>query len=45
MRSHGITNFPDPTIDGHGVGMNLSGTDPNSSQFRAGQQACHMPGS
>jgi hypothetical protein len=45
MRVHGITNFPDPTANGHGVGMNLNGIDPNSPQFRAAQQACHVPGS
>src|SRR5437588_474396 len=44
MRSHGVTNFPDPTTNGGG-GMQLrldknSGIDPNSSQFKAAQQAC-----
>lgn len=45
MRSHGITNFPDPTSQGSGgVTLKLdknSGIDPNSSQFQAAQQACH----
>lgn len=45
MRSHGDPGFPDPTASGHGVGLQLAGTDPNSLQFQAAQQACHMPGS
>ena len=45
MRSHGDPGFPDPTAYGHGVGLQLAGTDPNSLQFQAAQQACHMPGS
>jgi len=46
MRAHGITNFPDPTSNGNGIGINLgsAGIDPNSPQYRAAQQACHMPG-
>jgi hypothetical protein len=45
MHAHGTTNFPDPTANGHGVGLQLAGIDPNSPQFQAAQQACHMPGS
>jgi hypothetical protein len=42
MRSHGVANFPDPTVqDGGGVGFQLgSGIDPNSAQFKAAHQAC-----
>ena len=45
MRAHGITNLPDPTVNGHGIGLQRGGIDLNSPQFRAAQQACHMPGS
>jgi hypothetical protein len=42
MRSHGITNFPDP--DSHGdIGINGgpgTGLDPNSPQFKAADRAC-----
>jgi hypothetical protein len=46
MRAHGITNFPDPTSNGQGIGINLgsAGIDPNSPQYRTAQQACHLPG-
>jgi hypothetical protein len=46
MRAHGITNFPDPTSNGNGIGINLgsAGIDPNSPQYRAAQQACHLLG-
>lgn len=44
MRSHGVPNFPDPTQNGSGrtlirIGPS-TGIDPNSSQFKAAQQAC-----
>ena len=39
MRSHG-PNFPDPTESSNGISLQLNGTDPNSSQFRAAQTAC-----
>jgi hypothetical protein len=46
MRAHGITNFPDPSSNGNGIAINIgsAGIDPNSPQYRAAQQACHMPG-
>lgn len=50
MRSHGVSGFPDPTTNGQGgVQLRLdknSGIDPNSSRFKAAQQACQalMPG-
>jgi hypothetical protein len=48
MRDHGITDFPDPKMDGNGGVMiqlnpdqgGASDLDPNSSQFQAAQQAC-----
>jgi hypothetical protein len=43
MRSHGLSNFPDPTFSGNGVRLQLSksgGIDPNSPAFKAAQQAC-----
>ena len=44
MRAHGISNFPDPTTSNGGIGISLSGLDPNSPQFPAAQKACHTPG-
>jgi hypothetical protein len=38
MRSHGITNFPDPKSGE--FGFNLSGVDINSPQYQSAQQAC-----
>jgi hypothetical protein len=42
MRAHGITNFPDPTVNVPGMlaGISLKGLDPNSPQFQAAQKAC-----
>jgi hypothetical protein len=40
MRSHGLPNFPDPTESPNGIGLRLSGIDPNSAQFQAAQTAC-----
>lgn len=40
MRSHGITNFPDPTPGG---GFNIPG-DTNSPQFEAAAKACQWTG-
>jgi hypothetical protein len=43
MRSHGLTNFPDPTFSGPGVRLGLSkssGIDPSSPAFQAAQKAC-----
>jgi hypothetical protein len=40
MRSHGITNFPDPRSGG-GIAINAgSGVDPNSPQYQAAWKAC-----
>jgi hypothetical protein len=52
MRSHGITDFPDPqSVPGGGIRMSLRATpgsdlDPNSPLFDAAQKACQsfMPG-
>jgi hypothetical protein len=41
MRSHGITDFPDPTVNARGVTINPHGLDTSSAQFHAAQQACH----
>jgi hypothetical protein len=42
MRAHGVTNFPDPTVNVPGMlaGFSLKGLDPNSPQFQAAQKAC-----
>lgn len=47
MRSHGLSNFPDPQVastPGGGVGIRIgglgSGLDPNSPAFKSAQQAC-----
>jgi hypothetical protein len=43
MRTHGITNFPDPTFGANGAGLDLgrsNGIDPNSPAFQAAQNAC-----
>jgi hypothetical protein len=48
MRSHGMPNFPDPQQHGGGhVTLSIhagpgTGLDPNSSQFRAAQNACRQ---
>jgi len=47
MRSHGITNFPDPTVQdnahGKGVGFNMpSGVDPHSAQFTSASKLCQQ---
>jgi hypothetical protein len=54
MRSHGVPNFPDPTVgtgpDGRGVGIRIGakaaggggGLQPNSPAFQAAQKVC-MP--
>jgi hypothetical protein len=44
MRSHGMTNFPDPKSDE--FGFNLRGFDTNSPQYQSAQQACRplLPG-
>jgi hypothetical protein len=54
MRSHGVTNFPDPQFNTSGGGFGIrihggagSGLDPSSPQFQAAQKACgkymHLP--
>lgn len=40
MRSHGVTNFPDPTSSGT---FNLQGIDVNSPQVQAANSACATP--
>jgi hypothetical protein len=48
MRSHGISDFPDPqTLPGGGIGIRIggpgqgsSGLNPQSPQFQAAQEAC-----
>jgi hypothetical protein len=41
MRAHGITNFPDPTVNANGVTVEPSRSlDRSSPQFHAAQQAC-----
>ena len=40
MRSHGITNFPDPTVNAQGVTVDPHGLNTSSAQFHAAQQAC-----
>lgn len=55
MRSHGVTNFPDPNFSNNGGGIGIkisggpgSGLDANSPTFQAAQSACakllHLPG-
>ena len=44
MRSHGITNFPDPTVQdtarSKGVGFSLNGLDSRSAQFQSASKVC-----
>jgi len=41
MRGHGITNFPDPTVNANGVAVEPPrGLDPASPRLKAAQQAC-----
>jgi hypothetical protein len=42
MRSHGITNFPDPVENSHQIGFNTQGTgiDQNSPRVKAANKAC-----
>jgi hypothetical protein len=44
MRSHGITNFPDPTVQDNarskGVGFSLNGIDSHSAQFQSAGKVC-----
>ncbi len=48
MRTHGVTNFPDPTFGSNG-GVRIafgpsSGIDPRSPSFQAAQRACASTG-
>jgi len=40
MRSHSITNFPDPTVNANGIIVDPQSIDISSPQFHAAQQAC-----
>jgi hypothetical protein len=44
MREHGIENYPDPTTDADGTAElridKSSGIDPQSSEFKAAEEAC-----
>jgi hypothetical protein len=40
MRSHSITNFPDPTVNANGITVDPQSIDISSAQFHAAQQAC-----
>jgi hypothetical protein len=47
MRTHGVTNFPDPTPGGGGIHIQAgSGVEPFSPSFKAAQHACQklLPG-
>ncbi|HEY6275450.1 MAG TPA: hypothetical protein VIX86_03890 [Streptosporangiaceae bacterium] len=46
MRSHGITNFPDPFENSHQIGFNITGIDQNAPGFKSAQKACRplLPG-
>ena len=39
MRTHGLPDFPDPTISGHGIQINFP-VDPSSPQFQSALKAC-----
>ena len=39
MRTHGVSNFPDPNSGG-GIAFSLSGLNPRSPAFQAAQGAC-----
>jgi hypothetical protein len=44
MRSHGVTNYPDPVENGHGIQLGPgpdSGVDMGSAKFKAAQKACN----
>jgi len=46
MRTHGVTAFPDPVNNGGQIGLMLqggpgTGLDPNSTTFKAADEACH----
>jgi hypothetical protein len=41
MRTHGITNFPDPKFEGNGTNLSLPrSVNPNSARFKAADATC-----
>ena len=46
MRSHGVSNFPDPNPNGSGFNINVAGMNSSSPAFTAAQTACKrlLPG-
>jgi hypothetical protein len=40
MRSHGVTNFPEPNSQGGFIMQGSSGINPNSPTFQSAMQAC-----
>jgi hypothetical protein len=43
MRSHGVTNFPDPQLQANNrISLRIAGPgfDPNSSQYQPANSAC-----
>lgn len=40
MRSHGVSNFPDPAANGAGFNVNSAGINPASPAFKSAQTAC-----
>ena len=47
MRSHGVPNFPDPTVDDDGMDfgdLSQSNVSPRAPVYRAAEGACHRPG-
>lgn len=43
MQTHGVTTFPNPTIDRSGhirIGIGPAGLDPNTAQFQRAEKAC-----
>jgi hypothetical protein len=42
MRAHGITNYPDPSVNSHQIGFNLTGTgiDLNAPKVKAASKTC-----
>ena len=40
MRSHGITNFPDPFENSHQIGFDATGIDQASPRFKAANKTC-----
>jgi hypothetical protein len=48
MRSHGVPNFPDPTVSGNGIQLlgSSSGINPQSPAFQSAQTSCQhlLPG-